>query len=175
MASRQLQNQEPVTELHPAYSSSGASATAWPKAREHLEQAEIFWLTTVRPDGRPHVTPLLAIWLDGALHFCTGTGERKAKNLAHNPQVVLTTGCNDLHAGLDIVVEGEAVRVRDEVLLQRLADAWETKYAGWHFDVRDGAFWNEEGGEAYVFQVAPQTAFGFGRGEQYSQTRWRFV
>jgi len=32
-----------------------------------LEKAEVFWLSTVRPDGRPHVTPMVSVWLDGAL------------------------------------------------------------------------------------------------------------
>ena len=49
----------------------------------------MYWLSTVRPDGRPHVTPLLGIWLDGALYFCTGPDERKAKNLARNPRCIL--------------------------------------------------------------------------------------
>ena len=33
---------------------------------------------------------------------------------------------------------------------------------------------NAEGGEALVFEVRPTLAFGFGKGEQFSQTRWRF-
>jgi hypothetical protein len=41
-----------------------------------------FWLSTARPDGRPHVTPFIAVWLDEALWFCTGADELKAKNLA---------------------------------------------------------------------------------------------
>ena len=73
---------------------------------------QIYWLSTVRPDGRPHVTPIAAVWLDGALHFCTGPTERKAKNLARNRYCVVTTGTNALE-GLDVVIEGEAVRVTD--------------------------------------------------------------
>jgi len=38
--------------------------------------------------------------------------------------------------------------------------------------VRDGAFYGE-GGRAEVYEVNP-TAFGFGKGETFSQTRWRF-
>jgi nitroimidazol reductase NimA-like FMN-containing flavoprotein (pyridoxamine 5'-phosphate oxidase superfamily) len=79
-----MPDKEPATELHPQFSSEGATATPWAEAREQLEKASIYWLATVRPDGRPHVTPLLAVWLDGALYFCTGPSERKAKNLAHN-------------------------------------------------------------------------------------------
>ena len=164
----------PVTELHPQFSSDDATATPWDTGREHLERAEVFWLTTVRPDGRPHVTPLLAVWLDHALYFCTGETERKAKNLAANPHCILATGCNAYRDGLDIVVEGEAVRVTDESLLRRLAGQWVAKY-DWRFGVRDGAFVDEESGNpALVFEVAPVTAFGFGRGDTYSQTRWRF-
>jgi len=42
-----------------------------------LEDAELFWITTVRVDGRPHVTPLVAVWLDDAIHFATGAGEQQ--------------------------------------------------------------------------------------------------
>jgi hypothetical protein len=42
------------------------------------------------------VPPLLGIWLGGALYFCAGPAERKAKNLAVNPRCVLTTGHNEL-------------------------------------------------------------------------------
>lgn len=40
--------------------------------------------------------------------------------------------------------------------------------------VRDGAFVGEEGNSPIVFEVAPVTAFGFGKGKPYSQTRWQF-
>jgi hypothetical protein len=39
---------------------------------------------------------------------------------------------------------------------------------------RDGTFFGEEGNEALVYEVTPTTAFGFGKGELFSQTRWRF-
>lgn len=171
------QTQEPQTDLDARYSSPGATATPWAAAVLRLEKAEIFWLSTVRPDGRPHVTPLLSVWVDGALHFATGERERKALDLAANPQVVLTTGTNAYGEGCDLVVEGEAVRITDEKLLVELAAAWEAKYGpDWHFEVRDAAFdSNDHGGRALVFEVAPRTAFGFGRGERYSQTRWRFT
>ena len=65
-----------------------------------IERAELFWITTVRPDGRPHITPLVAVWHDGALHFCTGGEEQKALNLAANANVALTTGTNEWNAEL---------------------------------------------------------------------------
>ena len=162
----------PATKLDPGFSSPDATPTDWTTAIEQLESAELFWISTVRPDGRPHVTPLLAVWLDGALYFSTGPEERKAKNLAGNQHCILTTGRNALNEGLDLVVEGDAVQVRDEALLQRVADIYAAKY-DWHFTVRDGALFHEAG-QALLFEVAPTTAFGFGKGEPFSQTRWRF-
>jgi len=53
--------QHPTTEVDKRFSSEGAAPVPWDDARQHLEAAEIFWLSTVRPDGRPHVTPLLAV------------------------------------------------------------------------------------------------------------------
>src|SRR5262245_26617137 len=134
-----MAEKEPVAELEPQFSSPGATPTAWATARERLAQAEVCWLTTVRPDGRPHVTPLIAVWLDGALCFSTGETERKARNLVGNPHCVLTTGCNALNEGLDLVLEGDAARVRDEAQLQRLADSFAAEY-NWRYTVRDGAF-----------------------------------
>ncbi|MET7937619.1 pyridoxamine 5'-phosphate oxidase family protein [Streptomyces sp. NPDC005322] len=172
----QAQTQEPQTDLDPRYSSPDATATPWAEALPSLEKAEISWLSTVRPDGRPHVTPLMSVWRDGALHFATGEQERKALNLAANPHVVLTTGTN-ADEGCDLVVEGEAVQVTDENRLAQLAAAWEAKYGPrWHFEVRAEAFDSKDhGGRALVFEVAPRTVFGFSRGEGFSQTRWRFA
>jgi nitroimidazol reductase NimA-like FMN-containing flavoprotein (pyridoxamine 5'-phosphate oxidase superfamily) len=165
---------DPMSELQPQYSSENVTPPAWAEARVRLEQAAVYWLTTVRPDGRPHVTPLVAVWLQEALYFTTGPDERKARNLALNPHCVITTGCNTLQ-GLDLVVEGDARQVSDEATLQRVAEQYASKYdPPFHFTVRDGAFVNNEGGMALVYKVAPATVFGFGKGELFSQTRWRF-
>jgi general stress protein 26 len=171
-----MTQQEPIAELDPQFSSPGAAATPWAEAAAELKKAELFWLSTVRPDGRPHVTPLVAVWLDGALYFSTGAEERKANNLAHNTHCILTTGRNTLNeAGLDLVLEGMAVQVSDEDRLQRIADAYEAKYGGdWHYDVRDGALVGGQGNVALVFEVAPTVIFGFGKGATFSQTRWQF-
>jgi hypothetical protein len=166
---------EPIAELDPRFSSPAAAPTEWVAARDRLVDAEVYWLSTVRLDGRPHVTPLLVVWLDGSLHFCTGPTEQKAKNLADNPNCVLTTGDNMLGEGLDLVVEGEAARVTDADRLARLADEYEEKYGeDWRFEVRDGSFWSSAGGTALVFEVVPSTVFGFAKGEVFSQTRFRF-
>jgi len=166
---------EPTNELDARFSSDDAVPSRWSDARDRLRDASIYWLTTVRTDGRPHVTPLIAVWLDEALYFCTGPTEQKAKNLVENTSCVLTTGTNAMDEGLDVVLEGDAVRVRDRATLARLADAYERKYGStWRFGVGDEAFLNGEHGEALVFEVTPTKVLGFGKGEPFSQTRWRF-
>ena len=75
----------PATELDPRYSTPDAAATPWEEARDALIRAELYWIATMRPSGQPHVTPLLAVWADGAMHVSTGDDERKARNLAANP------------------------------------------------------------------------------------------
>lgn len=165
---------EPLTQIDPRFSDPDAVATGWDETRRALEAAELFWISTVRADGRPHVTPLVAVWLDGSIYFSTGATELKAVNLSGNPQVILTTGCNHWEAGLDIVVEGEAVRVTDDELLERLAEAWATKWDGrWQFQARNGAFHHQSGGEALVFAVTPAKILAFAKG-RFSHTRHRF-
>lgn len=161
------------TELDARYGDEGATATPWSDGRRVLADARLYWITTVRPEGRPHMTPLLAVWHGDAMYVCTGPEERKARNLEHNRHVIVSTGSNELR-GLDVIVEGEAERVTDDGELRELADAWLAKYGeDWRFEVRDGAF-HHGPGTALVFRVAPVTAFGFAK-EPYSQTRWTFA
>lgn len=163
----------PVTDIDPRFSDPGLLAVGWDETRQVIETAELFWICTVRADGRPHVTPLVAVWLDGAIHFSTGPGEQKTVNLRSNPHVILITGCNNWEDGLDIVVEGDAVQVTDDAMLQRLAEAWTDKWDGrWQYEARDGRF-HHLAGEALVFSVRPNKVLAFGKGA-FSQTRHWF-
>jgi uncharacterized pyridoxamine 5'-phosphate oxidase family protein len=164
----------PTAELDQRFSSPGVPPTSWATARDVLDAAEIFWISTVRPDGAPHVTPLMAVLLDDALYFCTGPTEQKARNLEANPKVALTTGTSSMSEGLDIVVEGDAVRVTDVPVLSAAAARYHSKY-GWTFAARDGSLHSDDGGEAYLFRVDASKGFSFGKGEEnFSQTRYRF-
>jgi nitroimidazol reductase NimA-like FMN-containing flavoprotein (pyridoxamine 5'-phosphate oxidase superfamily) len=166
----------PVTELDTRYSEI-TTAFPWPETRELLVRAELSWLSTVRPDGRPHVTPLPTVWHDGAPHFGTGLTERKARNLAGNQRCVLTTGTNEHWSGVDVVVEGTARRITDDATLRVLAAAWKAKYGPfWTYEVADGMF-HQAGspGGAAVFRVEPAVAFAFTKGNgKFGQTRYRF-
>jgi general stress protein 26 len=168
-----MPNPEPEAELDARFSDPEASPTPWADVRRAIEDAELFWISTVRADGRPHVTPLPAVWQDDTIYFCTGAGEQKGVNLEGNAHCALTTGNNAWKVGLDVVVEGAARRVDDDALLGRLAAAWASKYRGdWQFDVSNGAF-VQDGHEALVFAVRPAKVLAFRKGD-FAQTRFRF-
>jgi general stress protein 26 len=164
---------EPTAELNEGFSEPDATARPWTEVAEVLSKSEMFWLSTVRRDGRPHVTPLPAIWLDGTLYFCVGSHEQKAKNLELNPRCVFATGINEFRSGLDVVVEGAAARVTDRAQLQRLAAMWKSKL-DWDFEATDGAFRDPADRLGLVFGVTPAKILSFGK-SPYSQTRYRFT
>src|SRR3954470_6119601 len=62
------------------------------------------WLATIDSDGRPHVTGVGALWLDGAFWFETGERTRKGRNLARDPRCTMSLATDEF----DVVVEGEA-------------------------------------------------------------------
>jgi general stress protein 26 len=164
---------EPMTTIDARFSDPGADPTPWEETRRTVETAELFWITTVRGDGRPHVSPLVAVWLDDAIHFSTGATEQKALNLRSNTHVILMTGCNQWDGGLDVVIEGDAVPVTDDKTLERLAHAWTTKWDGrWRYEASGGAFHHGRGA-ALVFSVTPVKVLAFGKG-RFTHTRHHF-
>jgi len=167
----------PVTTLDQRYSDTDARATGWEETRGLLETAELSWISTVRADDRPHVTPLVAVWVDGCLYFHTGAEEQKFANLNANPHVVLTTGCNRWDGGIDVVVEGTAVHITDEEVLTRVADGFATRWDGrWQLEVRDGRFYNLAvgGWPSEVFGVKPARVFAHAKGEPFGATTHKF-
>jgi Pyridoxamine 5'-phosphate oxidase len=164
----------PITSLDSRYSDPSATPTSWDETRAVLERAELFWLTTVRPDGRPHTTPVVAVWVNDGLHFTTGAEEQKGKNLGTSPHVVATTGCNGWDSGLDVVVEGDAHPCTDPAVLTQIALAFQKKWDGrWKFEARGGRFVHPEGFEVQLFTVAPTKVLAFAKG-RFAHTRHRF-
>lgn len=47
------------------------------------------WLTTLRADGSPHVTPIWFVWDGRAFWMCTSSGNVKVRNLRRDPRVAL--------------------------------------------------------------------------------------
>ena len=168
--------------IDPRYGDASATPPPWAAIERLLADAQLYWIITVRADGRPHAVPLVGVWQDGAFAFCTGPEEQKQRNLDANPHVAVTTGstgANGWDSGKDVVVEGTAVRVTEPEALQGLAAAWFAKYGDdWKFEVRGQEFVELSqsgaggGGGAWVYQVAPAKVIVFG--EAHGQTTYRF-
>ena len=157
----------------------GQPPIPWSRAERQLEAAEggtdsHFFLATVRPDGRPHVAGIGALWVDGKFYFVSGGGTRKSKNLADRDDCVISVNLPDL----DLVVEGAATRVTDGPTLQRLAKRYDAQ--GWPATVEGDAFtapysapsagpppWN-------LYEFQPRKAFGVASAEPHGATRWEF-
>lgn len=180
MASNEPISAEPLGE-------ESTTGSPWAEAGHRLQEAETYWVATVRPDGRPHVTPTMGLWLDGAFYFSASETSRKAANLGQNSHCVVTVSTLG-PPPIDLIVEGHAEKVHDTTKLHRVADAYAAKY-GWEVTVRDGGFYGESAPTAgpppyAILEVVPTIAFGFpgiaetdehGRRERsLSPTRWRF-
>jgi hypothetical protein len=157
--------------------SDPAAVIPWAEAGERLAGGRSFWSATIRPDGRPHVRPVLAVLVEGVLYSTTNATARKARNLRADPRVAFTVSTDDI----DFVLEGVAEPVTDHPTLERVADAYRTKY-GWPVTVEGGAFVAPFGAPTagpppyQSYALVPDVAFGFGTNERFAMrsTRWRF-
>lgn len=162
--------------------------TPWALARERLanpEPARTSWLATVRPDGRPHLMPIIAFWVDGAFHFVVGEGTRKGRNLTADGRCVIATGSTTLPS-LDVLVEGYAEPLADEAAVRHIAEV--LRGNGWPLEARGhqahGLHAPTAGPPPYtIYRMIPSTAFGlpgmigmdqFDRAELPKPTRWEF-
>jgi hypothetical protein len=152
----------------------------WSRALEQLEAVpdpqvhRTTWLSTVRPDGRPHLAGVGALWVDGRFYFTSGPGTRKSRNLAANPNCALSMAL----PGLDLVVEGRAAKVTDQATLERLAQRYADQ--GWPARAADGALTAEFSAPSAgpppwnLYVLTALVAFGVASEKPYGATRWRF-
>ena len=165
---------QPSSALDPRFSDPTAVASPWEATSALLRDAQLYWLSTVRADGRPHVTPLVGLWQAESFVFVTGTGEQKFRNLQAGAAVVVTTGNNRWDDGADVVVEGLARRITDTDELTAAADDFLAKYGeAWRFEVSGRGF-GSPGGEAWVLRVAPDRVIEFAKAP-HGQTTYRWA
>ena len=91
--------QERVPESEQSLVGDESETTSWDLARERLanpEDSRTSWLATTRPDGRPHLMPVIAFWIDGAMHMVVGEGTRKGRNLSADGRCVVATSSSTL-------------------------------------------------------------------------------
>ena len=150
----------------------------WEEARERLVTSGSYWFATTRSDGGSHVRPVLGVWVNGVWYTTSNPNARKVRNLAGNPRCAVTASTD----GIDLVIEGTGAKVEDEATLQRVFDAYRSKYAFWQITVRDGAFDAPFGAPTagappyQPYAVTPTRIYGFGTDERFAplSTRWEF-
>ncbi|HMK28063.1 MAG TPA: pyridoxamine 5'-phosphate oxidase family protein [Terriglobales bacterium] len=131
----------------------------WNWAAERLSNARNYFISTVRPDGWPHVMIVWGLWMDNAFYFSTGRKSRKGRNLAGNPRCVVCP--EDAREG--VILEGTAEEVTDPEARTEFTEAY---YAKYQWDIPK----NEP-----VFAVRPRVVFGLIEKEfTTSATRWTF-
>lgn len=156
----------------------GHDPLPWSRPHDLLAAGVFFgrpaFLGTVRPEGTPHSAGIGAIWMEGDIYFTSGPDTRKARNLAENPACTISAKLETL----DIVFEGEAKRVTDDEILERVAAM--CRETGWPVHVEKGAFtgpfnapsagpapWN-------LYRFIYHTAIGNATSEPHGATRWKF-
>ena len=83
------------------------------------------FLSTVRPNGRPHSAGVGLAEHGGNLYFTSGPETRKSRNLTQNAACTLSRRLD----GIDLVFEGEAHRVVDRATLEEVAAVF--RDGGW--------------------------------------------
>jgi len=151
----------------------------WERALEALGTGSLgpdtpCFLSTVRPNGRPHSAGVGVVEHDGGIYFASGPGTRKSRNLAENPACTLSMRLD----GLDLILEGEAHRVVDGETLEEVVAAF--RDGGWPAAVDGDAITAPYSAQSagpppwHLYRLNVRTAFGLGLREPHGASRWRF-
>ncbi len=168
-----LKVQEPIHKNLDIY---GAKPIPWSRALKQLGSSAqgTYWLATTNPDGTPHVAGTGALWVDGKIYFVSGARTRKSRNLAASPRCVFSVSLT----GIDLVLQGTAIRVADRPTLLRLAKRYAAK--GWPVSMTGTALTAEYSAPSAgpapwnLYVLRPTSVFGVSTADPSGATRWRF-
>jgi PPOX class probable F420-dependent enzyme len=143
----------------------GRGLLPWSWAEERLTTSHDYWIATVRPDGRPHLMPVWAVWDGAALWWSSSLGSSKARNLAADGRCSIATD----NAWEPVVVEGVAELVTEPDALARFIGLENEKYGtDYDVDFLDPAV-------NATFRVSPSWVFSLTEDDfEGSPTRWSF-
>ena len=154
-----------------------AAPIGWDEAGRLFAAERSYWVATTSDDGRPHVRPVLAVWVDERIYSTTSPAARKGQNLASRPSAAISAQAPTM----DIVIEGPVAWVDDPLRLRRIGEAYHDKY-GWPVTVVGDAFHAPyaaptAGRPPYrVYELTPLVAYAFGTDNDLAErsTRFRF-
>lgn len=100
----------------------------WEFVDETISGDKFYWVTTVRPDGKPHARPTWGVWVEGTFYCGGGEKTRWVRNISTNHDIVV----HREDAEEVVIIEGEAERIDEETasseLVERIDTAYEDKY-----------------------------------------------
>jgi hypothetical protein len=155
-----------------------AEPLSWDDVSQRFSAERWYWLATLGPGQRPHVRPVLAVWLNGKVYSTTSPVAAKGRNLRVHAQCSLAARA----PGIDIVVEGPASWVTDRHLLAQVAAAYDDKYR-WPVTITaEGMFHAPYGAPTAgtppyrPYEITPRLVYAFGTddGLGVRSTRFRF-
>jgi hypothetical protein len=150
----------------------------WQEVHQRFAAERWYWVATTGGDGRPHVRPVLAVWVDGKVCSTTSPGARKGRNLQARPECSMEARA----PAIDIVVEGVASWVDDRTRLEQIASAYDRKY-GWPVTITDQNMFDAPYGAPTagpppyrVYEITPRFVYAFGTSDNLGvrSTRFRF-
>ena len=167
----------PLAEVIATHAAAEVTPIDWAETRRLFAIERSYWVATTSDDGRPHVRPVLAVWVDERICSTTSPAARKGRNLISRPSIALTARAPTM----DIVIEGQIAWIDDPEGLRRVGQAYRDKYA-WPVTVAGNAFnapyaAPTAGHPPYlVYELIPTVAYAFGTGNNLGErsTRFRF-
>ena len=179
---------ERAPERERSLNGDASATTSWELARERLanpEHQRTCWIATTRPDGQPHLMPVIGFWIDGAMHIIAGEGTRKARNIAADSRCVIATTSTTLPS-LDLVVEGRAEALTDDGEVRRVVEFLGDR--NWPLEPEGNKVFGPHaptaGGPPYtIYRIVPARVFGlpgmlgmdqFDPSDLPKPTRWDF-
>ncbi len=136
----------------------------WSSVDRRLRGIREIWVATVSPSSRPDATPVWFWWDGDVVYFTCAAVARKARNIAHQPEVVLLNG-----DGADpVITKGRAERVTDRDELQRIDDAYAEKYVAPQSGERATIFVEDD----HVYRVRPRLVSAWSYATAATRTDW---
>ena len=146
----------------------------WTRIRGHIPWRSVdvrlgalreIWIATSTPRGDPESVPVWFWWDGAAVYFTCAAVSKKARNIAHNPRVVLHNG-----DGVDtIILKGIAERVVDRPELERVDAAYHEKYVDPHSGAEATVFVADD----HVYRVRPGLVMAWSYANVTTRTDWR--
>ncbi|WP_458205520.1 pyridoxamine 5'-phosphate oxidase family protein [Haladaptatus sp. NG-SE-30] len=126
-----VRRSRPETERSYGIPESSDGMLSWEFVREKMADDQNYWVSTTRPDGRPHARPVWGVWVDDTFYCGGGEKTRWVRNLATDPELTVHRESGETV----VIIEGVAERVTetaDPALVARVDAAYEGKYGIQH-------------------------------------------